>query len=239
MARAAEDVRLTAHRHRWPARRSTCRRNRPAATELDARSDLFSLGVVLYELAAGEPPFSGKTPLAVLKSLTEDKPVPLRERNPDLPEWFVHIVDRLLAKDPKDRFQSAREVAGTLEHFWALLKSSEVVICPKKKAANFWKAVGLGTAAGLATLMLGTLAAFFLLPLGNRPEEKIPEPVHVFKGTSGLWSMAVSKDGKNLAVGADNGSVKYWDIAAEKVLSEWPAHKGPSGLWHSPPTAII
>ena len=50
--------------------------------------------------------------------------MPLRERNPELPEWFVHIVDRLLAKKPADRFQSAREVADTLEHFWAMLKSS-------------------------------------------------------------------------------------------------------------------
>src|SRR5260370_14516653 len=109
--------------------------------ELDARSALFSLGVVLYELATGEPPFNAKTPLAVLKRVTEEQPVPLRQRNPDLPEWFAHIVDRLLAKKPADRFQSAREVADTLEHFWALLKSSETLASPKKKAANLVKAI--------------------------------------------------------------------------------------------------
>src|ERR1700730_8465355 len=132
--------------------------------ELDARSDLFSLGVVLYELAAGEPPFLGKTPLAVLKRVTEDQPVPLRQRNPELPEWFAHIVDRLLAKKPADRFQSAREVADTLEHFWALLKSSETLACPKKKTANLWKAIALGATAGLLTLALGAVGALFLLP---------------------------------------------------------------------------
>src|SRR5262245_24550600 len=95
LARAAEDVRLT----RTGLVAGTPLYMSPeqaSGDELDARSDLFSLGIVLYELATGEPPFNGKTPLAVLKRLTEEQPRPLRERNPEIPEWFAHIVDKLL-----------------------------------------------------------------------------------------------------------------------------------------------
>jgi WD40 repeat protein/serine/threonine protein kinase len=227
LARAAEDVRLT---------RSGLVAGTPlymspeqaSGDELDARSDLFSLGVVLYELAAGEPPFNGKTPLAVLKQVTEGKPVPLKERNPDLPDWFVQMVDHLLAKKPEDRFQSARELANTLEHFWALLKSSQKLVCPKKKIPGPWKTITLGVAAGLLTLLLGTAAVYFFVPGRERGDDKVPAALHVFKGNAGpLWSMAITKDGNNLAMGNDDGTVKFWDIATEKVLWTLSAHQAP------------
>ena len=152
------------------------------------------------------------------------------EKNPDLPEWFVHIVDKLLAKKPEDRYQSAREVANTLEQFWVLLKSSDTIKCPKKKAADLRRSIVVGTLAGLATLLVGGLAAFFLLPHRDRPEDRIPMPLHVFKGgTSGaLWSLDVSKDGTHITTGTDDGTVKLWDIAGEKVAWTLPAaHKAP------------
>jgi WD40 repeat protein len=81
---------------------------------VDHRADLFSLGSVLYALCAGRPPFRASTAMAVLRRVSEDSPQPLAEINPDIPLWLVEIIDRLHAKSPAERFQSAQEVADLL-----------------------------------------------------------------------------------------------------------------------------
>jgi WD40 repeat protein/tRNA A-37 threonylcarbamoyl transferase component Bud32 len=78
------------------------------------RSDLFSLGAVLYTLSTGRPPFGGDTTAAVLKSVCEDTPPPIRATRPDVPEDLCDLIGRLLAKDPGGRYGSAREVADLL-----------------------------------------------------------------------------------------------------------------------------
>jgi WD40 repeat protein/serine/threonine protein kinase len=81
---------------------------------IDPRSDLFSLGSVLYTLCAGHPPFRANTTVAVLKRICEEVPRPLREVNPDVPDWLEALIARLQAKRPADRFQNAAEVAQLL-----------------------------------------------------------------------------------------------------------------------------
>src|SRR5262245_26329779 len=83
---------------------------------VDSRSDLFSLGSVLYALCTGPAPFR-PTPLgAVIKRVIEDTPRPIREINPDIPDWLEAVIAKLHAKKPDDRFQTAKEVAALLEH---------------------------------------------------------------------------------------------------------------------------
>jgi serine/threonine-protein kinase len=93
--------------------------------EVDHRADLFALGSVLYTLCTGRVPFQADTQLAVLHLVREELPRPVRELNPAVPDWLAAIVNRLHAKDPADRFQSAAEVAGLLNrHLASLVQTS-------------------------------------------------------------------------------------------------------------------
>ena len=91
---------------------------------LDQRADLFSLGSVLYQMVAGRPPFRANSTVAVLKRVAEDTPRPIREIIPETPQWLCDIIAKLHAKDPDDRFQSAREVADVLADCEAQLKAN-------------------------------------------------------------------------------------------------------------------
>jgi len=97
---------------------------------VDRRSDLFSLGSVLYAMCTGRPPFRADSGMAVLKRVCDDTPRPIRETNPDMPEWLEAIIAKLHAKDPGQRYQSAAEVAELLNEHLAHLQHPSVVPLP-------------------------------------------------------------------------------------------------------------
>ncbi|MBA4032588.1 MAG: hypothetical protein C0478_17110 [Planctomyces sp.] len=82
--------------------------------EVDERSDLFSLGAVMYEMSTGVPPFSGTTPLAILRKITEENARPISQLNADIPSWLVELIGNLLKRNRNDRYSSAAEVAHIL-----------------------------------------------------------------------------------------------------------------------------
>jgi eukaryotic-like serine/threonine-protein kinase len=94
---------------------------------IDARADLFSLGSVMYAMCSGHPPFRAETTLAVLRRICDDAHRNVREVNPDVPFWLAAIIDKLLAKTPDVRFQTAEEVAGLLERWLAHLAQPTVI----------------------------------------------------------------------------------------------------------------
>ncbi|MBN2083793.1 MAG: serine/threonine protein kinase [Anaerolineales bacterium] len=80
----------------------------------DARSDIYSMGIVLYEMLVGEPPFDADTPLAILlKHMNDPLPIP-REKNPEIPEPLERILLKALSKQPEGRYASAKEMARAL-----------------------------------------------------------------------------------------------------------------------------
>jgi serine/threonine-protein kinase len=84
---------------------------------VDARSDIYSLGVVLYEAAVGRPPFSGDSPVAVASKHVRDAPMPPREVNPAVPAALEAVIMKAMAKDPEARYASAEEFRADLLRF--------------------------------------------------------------------------------------------------------------------------
>ncbi len=85
------------------------------AQTVDARSDLFSLGSVLYVMCTGRPPFRASTLLSVIKRVVEDQPRPIPEIIPEIPEWLVELIGQLHAKSPDQRPPTALAVAKILK----------------------------------------------------------------------------------------------------------------------------
>ena len=98
---------------------------------IDARSDLFSLGSLLYAMCAGHSPFRAETSYGVLHRITHDSPRAIRELNPNIPEWLEQIVMKLLSKSREDRFGSAEEVSELLEDCLAYLQHPTTTPLPK------------------------------------------------------------------------------------------------------------
>lgn len=113
---------------------------------VDHRSDLFSLGSVLYAMCTGRPPFRAETTFGVLRRIRETPPRPIREINADIPEWLERIVMKLLAKSPAERFATATEVATLLEQCLAHVQQPTAVALPKV----VWEPTSESSLAGVA-----------------------------------------------------------------------------------------
>jgi serine/threonine protein kinase/Leucine-rich repeat (LRR) protein len=154
---------------------------------LDQRADLFSLGSVLYQMVAGRPPFRATTAVAVLKRVAEDRPRAIREIIPETPQWLCDIIAKLHAKDPDDRYQSAREVADVLADCEAQLKAnarlkdySRIPRSKPQRSRRRWLAAAtvllLPIIALAATELTGVTDLFHKKPEVFPPPDPAPSP---------------------------------------------------------------
>ena len=115
---------------------------------IDNRSDIFSFGIVLFEMATGERPFKGHSVLSILSSIVRDAPRPPSELNPHLPRDLARIIRRCLAKDPEERYQSAKDLRNDLSDLRQELSSGQALrVIPTVTRRQWWRWGGLAAAA--------------------------------------------------------------------------------------------
>ncbi|HEV3383724.1 MAG TPA: serine/threonine-protein kinase [Gemmata sp.] len=238
LARAAEDVKLT--RTGFVAGSPLYMAPEQArGEEVDHRADLFSLGSVLYEATTGTPPFDGKTPLAVLRRVADETPPLLSTVNAEVPNWLSDIVDKLLAKNPGDRFQSAAEVAET---FAAELARTNAIspldlpaeVCPSSSRSTTtrsrkpicWKSVAFRVLPWVGGAILGGLLMAMLAQpkVAERAAEASvsspgPEPKWILQSESGsVWAVAFVPNSTYVVLGYEDGNVRIWNFERQSVL---------------------
>jgi len=157
LARATDDSSLTHDGHiaGTPEYMSPEQAN---GTDVDQRADLFGLGCVLYEMATGISPFRAEKPLAALRRVCEENPPLAHTLNPKIPEWLSQLIQRMMAKDPAVRPQTAAEVTGELGARLAELQQGST-------SNNYGRGVEENTEGGPRTLKLPVWVAVCIVSL--------------------------------------------------------------------------
>lgn len=177
----------------------------------DHRSDIFSFGGVLYEMATGHTPFSGRSKADVISALLSKPHTPAAQSNKEIPAHLSSVIDRALAKEPADRYQSMPEMvadlrqvvteAGGLDHLFSSTSARGGVMTPyvpTRRRALIDKPWAIGSLAAAATLViLGLTAAYFW----SRPLKPAAPPlqtlISTFPGSHNRASF--SGDGQKIA----------------------------------------
>jgi len=191
--------------------------------EADARSDIFALGAVLYEMATGKRAFEGKSAISVASAILEKEPEPISKTQPLTPPALEHVVGTCLAKDPEERFQTAHDVKLQLKWI-AEGGSSAVGIPPPVAARRRLSQRAAWAVAAVAVVAAVLLAVGFVL--------RAPQPAAVLRASLDLpagarlddqnSSLAFSPDGRKLAFTAQSaeGKQQLWLRSMDSLTAQ-------------------
>jgi Tol biopolymer transport system component len=177
--------------------------------EADARTDIFAFGTVLYEMVTGRKAFEGKSQVGLIGAILERDPAPVSTILPTCPAALDRVVQRCLAKDPDDRWQSAGDLAAQLN--WIDHKASNIPATAK--ASGLWIAVA--SVMALLAAGLGVAALYFYRARGVEPVLQfsvLPPDGNIFDTAQPGFRPIMSPDGTRLAFTARDasGTIQIW-----------------------------
>ena len=208
--------------------------------DADARTDIFAFGSVVYEMVTGRKAFEGKSQVGLIGAILEREPVPISTIQPSAPPALDRILQRCLAKDPDERWQSAGDLAAQLT--WVGEMAASPIVAPaaaaetSAKAARASRVMALAAVLLVAAIGLGLTALSFYLALGEAPVLRFsvsPPEKASFEATMGGGSFVptVSPDGRRLAFTATDASTTRIWVRALDTLDAQPL-QGTDGASH-------